>query len=269
MDKGFYNGLERKNLIFNWHDIEEQGFYHSNGNYESGCTTVPAEDIENKHAIVIGSGIAGLAAACFLVRDAKMPGKNITVYEARSVSGGSCDGMFIPGKGYVISGGREMDDHFECMWDLFKDIPSCDDKNVSILDAYKRLNEADPNFSNCRVSYNRGQNAAPDKKFNMSDKAQMEVLKVMLMKDEDLYGKSIDQFFTDETFNSNFWYYFKTMFAFKNEHSALEVKLYLQRFIHHLEGFTDLSSLRSPIFPLFVSANTTTMTPSSFPWKTG
>ena len=244
MDKGFYNGLERKNLIFNWHDIEEQGFYHSNGNYESGCTTVPAEDIENKHAIVIGSGIAGLAAACFLVRDAKMPGKNITVYEARSVSGGSCDGMMIPGKGYVISGGREMDDHFECMWDLFKDIPSCDDKNVSILDAYKRLNEADPNFSNCRVSYNRGQNAAPDKKFNMSDKAQMEVLKVMLMKDEDLYGKSIDQFFTDETFNSNFWYYFKTMFAFKNEHSALEVKLYLQRFIHHLEGFTDLSSLR-------------------------
>lgn len=242
--KGSYNGLERKNAIFNWHDIEKQGYYLSNGNYESGCTTVPAEDIENKHAIVIGSGIAGLAAACFLVRDAKMPGKNITVYEARSVSGGSCDGMFIPGKGYVISGGREMDDHFECMWDLFKDIPSCDDKNVSILDAYKRLNERDPNFSNCRVSYNRGQNAAPDKKFNMSDKAQMEVLKVMLSKNDDLYGKSIDQFFTEETFNSNFWYYFKTMFAFKNEHSALEVKLYLQRFIHHLEGFTDLSSLR-------------------------
>ena len=83
--------------IFNWHDIEEQGFYHSNGNYESGCTTVPAEDIENKHAIVIGAGIGGLAAACFLVRDAKMPGENITVYEARSVSGGSCDGTFMPG----------------------------------------------------------------------------------------------------------------------------------------------------------------------------
>lgn len=242
--KGTYKGFERKNFIFNWHDPEEQRFYHSNGNYESGCTTVPAKDIEKKHAIVIGSGIAGLAAACYLVRDAKMPGENITVYEARSVSGGSCDGMFIPGKGYVISGGREMDDHFECMWDLFKDIPSCDDKNVSILDAYKRLNEADPNYSNCRVSHKRGQDAGFNNKFNMSNKAQMEVLKVMLMKDDDLYGKPIDDFFTDETFNSNFWYYFKTMFAFKNEHSALEVKLYLQRFIHHLEGFTDLSSLR-------------------------
>lgn len=242
--KGSYKGFERKNFIFNWHDVEEQRFYHSNGNYESGCTTLPAKDIEKKHAIVIGSGIAGLAAACFLVRDAKMPGENITVYEARSVSGGSCDGMFIPGKGYVISGGREMDDHFECMWDLFKDIPSCDDKNVSILDAYKRLNEADPNYSNCRVSHKRGQDAGFNNKFNMSNKAQMEVLKVMLMKDDDLYGKPIDDFFTDETFNSNFWYYFKTMFAFKNEHSALEVKLYLQRFIHHLEGFTDLSSLR-------------------------
>ncbi|MBR1704774.1 MAG: oleate hydratase [Clostridia bacterium] len=242
--KGTYKGFERKNFIFNWHDPEEQRFYHSNGNYESGCTTLPAKDIEKKHAIVIGSGIAGLAAACYLVRDARMPGENTTVYETRSVSGGSCDGMFIPGKGYVISGGREMDDHFECMWDLFKDIPSCDDKNVSILDAYKRLNEADPNYSNCRVSHKRGQDAGFNNKFNMSNKAQMEVLKVMLMKDDDLYGKPIDDFFTDETFNSNFWYYFKTMFAFKNEHSALEVKLYLQRFIHHLEGFTDLSSLR-------------------------
>ncbi|MBQ6445706.1 MAG: oleate hydratase, partial [Clostridia bacterium] len=207
--KGSYHGLERKHLIFNWHDIEEQGFYHSNGNYESGCTTVASEGIENKHAIVIGAGIAGLAAACFMVRDAKMPGENITVYEARSVSGGSCDGMFIPGKGYVISGGREMDDHFECMWDLFKDIPSCDDKNVSILDAYKRLNEADPNFSYCRLSENRGQNAneKTGNTFNMSDKAQMEVLKVMLMKNEDLYGKPIKDFFSEETFNSNFWYY--------------------------------------------------------------
>ena len=80
MDNGFYNGLERKNLIFNWHDIEEQGFYHSNGNYESGCTTVPAEDIENKHAIVIGSGIAGLAAACFLVRVVSLSRTTETVF---------------------------------------------------------------------------------------------------------------------------------------------------------------------------------------------
>ncbi len=238
-----YEGLERKNFIFNSRE-NRKGMYYSNGTYETGSTTLPAENIEKKKAIIIGGGIAGLSAASYLLRDAKMPGKNITVMEARSKSGGSMDGFFIPGKGYVISGGREMDDHFECMWDLFKDIPSRDDKNVSILDAYKRLNEADPNFSYTRVTKNRGQDAGFDNKFNMSDKAQMEVLKVMLMKDEDLYGKPIKDFFSEETFESNFWYYFKTMFAFKDEHSALEVKLYLQRFIHHLEGFADLSSLR-------------------------
>ena len=241
MNKG-YEGIERKNFIFNWPGTK--GFYHSNGNYESGCTTVPAENIEKKKAIILGGGIAGLAAAAFLVRDAKMPGKNITVMEARSMNGGSCDGYNYPGLGYVISGGREMDDHFECMWDLFKDIPSHDDENVSILDAYKRLNESDPNFSFCRVTNRQGKTAGFDNKFNMSDKAQLEVLKVMLMKNDDLYGKPIKDFFSEETLNSNFWYYFKTMFAFKNEHSALEVKLYLQRFIHHLEGFADLSSLR-------------------------
>ncbi len=36
--------------------------------------------------------------------------------------------------------------------------------------------------------------------------------------------------------NSNFWLYWRTMFAFENWHSALEMKLYIQRFIHHIGG---------------------------------
>ncbi len=35
--------------------------------------------------------------------------------------------------GYVIvRGGRNMDNHFECMWDLFRSIPSIEDENHSI-----------------------------------------------------------------------------------------------------------------------------------------
>ena len=39
------------------------------------------EGIEERNAHIIGGGIAGLAAAVFLIDDAGMPGKNITLYE--------------------------------------------------------------------------------------------------------------------------------------------------------------------------------------------
>ena len=34
------------------------------------------------------------------------------------------------------------------------------------------------------------------------------------------------------------------MFAFEEWHSALEMKLYLQRFIHHIDGLPDFSTLK-------------------------
>ena len=46
--------------------------------YDQITPKIP-ERIEEKHAHIIGSGIAGLAAAVYLVQDAKMPGKNITI----------------------------------------------------------------------------------------------------------------------------------------------------------------------------------------------
>ena len=42
-------------------------------------------------------------------------------------------------------------------------------------------------------------------------------------------------------FASNFWLYRRTMFAFEEWHSALEMKLYVQRFIHHINGLPDFT----------------------------
>jgi len=44
--------------------------------------------------------------------------------------------------------------------------------------------------------------------------------------------------------NSNFWLYWRTMFAFENWHSALEMKRYIKRFIHHIGGLPDFKALR-------------------------
>jgi len=218
--------------------------YYSSGNYEAFARPEKPEGIEHKSAYLIGTGLASLSAACFLVRDAQMPGKHIHIFEKDPVPGGACDGYKYPGVGYVMRGGREMDNHFECMWDLFRSIPSIEKDGISVLDEYYWLNKKDPNFSLCRATEHQGQDAHTENKFGLSDKAQEEIMKLFFTPDEDLYDKKITDYFDDEVLNSNFWMYWRTMFAFSNWHSALEMKLYLKRFVHHVGGLPDFTALR-------------------------
>ena len=95
-----------------------------------------------------------------------------------------------------------------------------------------------------RATVNRGEDAHTDGKFGLSDEASMEIVKLFFTKDEDLYDKKIEDVFTEEFFSSNFWLYWRTMFAFETWHSALEMKLYIQRFIHHIGGLPDFSALK-------------------------
>ena len=218
--------------------------YYSSGNYEAFARPQKPQGVDEKSAYLIGSGLAALAAACYLVRDGQMAGERIHILEKDPIPGGACDGYQYTDIGYVMRGGREMDNHFECMWDLFRSIPSIETEGVSVLDEYYWLNKADPNYSLCRATEKQGQDAHTDKKFGLSDKGAMEIMKLFFTPDEELYNKRIDEIFDHEVLNSNFWLYWRTMFAFENWHSALEMKLYLKRFIHHVGGLPDFTALR-------------------------
>lgn len=233
-----------RNTELGKHDKNSKGIYYTNGNYEAFARPEKPAGIEEKSAYLVGSGLASLAAACFLVRDAQMPGKNIHILEAMDIAGGACDGIDDPTRGYVMRGGREMEDHFECLWDLFHSIPSLEVPGASVLDEYYWLNKHDPNYSLCRATERRGEDAHTDGKFGLSQKGSMEIMKLFFTKDEDLYDKTIEDVFDDEVFGSQFWFYWRTMFAFENWHSALEMKRYFQRFIHHIGGLPDFSALK-------------------------
>lgn len=218
--------------------------YYSSGNYEAFARPVKPEGVDCKSAYLVGSGLAALSAACWLVRDGQMKGDRVHILEKGDLPGGACDGYDVPGHGFVMRGGREMDNHFECMWDLFRSIPSIETEGVSVLDEYYWLNKRDPNYSLMRATVNRGQDAHTDGKFGLSDKGAMEIMKLFFTPDEQLYDKRIDEVFDAEVLDSNFWMYWRTMFAFENWHSALEMKLYIRRFIHHVGGLPDFKALR-------------------------
>jgi len=218
--------------------------YYSSGNYEAFARPKKPAGVDNKSAYIIGSGLAALTAACYLVRDGQMKGEHVHLLEKEKLAGGACDGWKYEDVGYVMRGGREMDNHFEVMWDLFHSIPSIETEGVSVLDEYYWLNKEDPNYSLCRATVNRGEDAHTDGKFDISDKGAMEIMKLFFTPEEDLQDKKITDFFDDEVLNSNFWLYWRTMFAFENWHSALEMKRYIQRYIHHIGGLPDFKALR-------------------------
>ena len=218
--------------------------YYSNGNYEAFARPLKPMDVEKKSAYLVGSGLASLAAACFLVRDGQMKGEHIHILEELKLPGGACDGIHDLERGFVVRGGREMENHFECLWDLFRSIPSIETEGQSVLDEFYYLNKKDPNYSLMRATLDCGKDAHTDGKFTLSDKAAMQIVNLFMSKDEDLYDKTMNDFFDEEFYASNFWLYWQTMFAFEKWHSALEMKLYIQRFIHHIGGLPDFSALK-------------------------
>ena len=133
--------------------------YYSAGTYESFAHPEKPKDVDKKSAYIIGTGLAGLTAAFYLVRDGQMKGEHIHLLEKLELAGGSCDGRKDVTKGFFMRGGREMDNHFEVMWDTFRDVPSIETPGVSVLDEYYWLNKHDPNYSLCRATVNCGEDA--------------------------------------------------------------------------------------------------------------
>lgn len=218
--------------------------YYSNGNYEAFARPKKPEGVDYKSAYLVGSGLASLTAAAFLIRDGQMKGENIHILEELDLAGGSLDGILNPSRGFIIRGGREMENHFECLWDIFRSIPSLEVENASVLDEFYWLNKEDPNYSKCRVIEKQGQNAHTENKFTLTDKASEEMVKLFLTSEEELQDKKITDVFSEDFFESNFWLYWCTMFAFEKWHSALEMRRYIMRFIHHIGGLPDLSALK-------------------------
>lgn len=62
--------------------------------------------------------------------------------------------------------------------------------------------------------------------------------------EDSLSNKTIEEYFSDEFFTSNFWYYWSTMFAFEKWHSVVEMRRYCMRFIHHIDGLPDFTALK-------------------------
>lgn len=211
------------------------------GNYQKNTALKPA-NVDNKKAYLVGGGIASLSAAFYLIHDGHIKGENITILEKQKIIGGALDGAGNAEEGYVIRGGREMEEHYECSWDLFSKIPSIKNPGQSVLDEFRTINLIDPNESICRVLHNQGEKA-DSSTLGLSESHVKQLTKLFLAKEEALGKITVEQFFDPSFLETDMWLYWRTMFAFENWHSLVEMKRYVQRFMHLLPGMSQLKGI--------------------------
>ena len=72
------------------------------GNYQRN-KGIPFRSFEDSKVYIVGSGIAGLSAAYYFIRDGHIPGKNIIFLEQLPIEGGSLDGAGNATEGYITN----------------------------------------------------------------------------------------------------------------------------------------------------------------------
>jgi oleate hydratase len=202
----------------------------------------------HRRAHLVGGGIGSLAAAAFMIRDGHLPGRNITIYEASSVLGGSLDGAGNPVEGYRLRGGRMFTtDNYECTWDLFKSVPSLTNPSLTVYEETVAFNTEHVSHASARlVDKNRH---APDLTrlgFSMDDRLQL--LKIFETSEETLGADRITDWLSPAFLETPFWFMWQTTFAFQPWHSAVEFKRYLHRFMLEFTRIETLSGVKRTVF---------------------
>jgi oleate hydratase len=191
---------------------------------------------------IVGGGIAGLATAVFLVRDARIEGKDIRIYEQRDVVGGSLDGSGAADTGYVVRGGRMFEEHFACTFDLLDTIPCTDDPGRTVAEDIRAFSDMVEGSSNCRLVRN-GKPAEDRYDLTLGTQGVVDLNRLLLQPEHALAAQKIDDWFRPDFFDSNFWLMWSTMFSFQPWHSLIEMRRYLRRFMHLFPGFTRIAGI--------------------------
>ncbi|MET3107317.1 oleate hydratase [Oxalobacteraceae bacterium GrIS 2.11] len=199
-------------------------------------------------AVMIGGGIGSLAAAAFMIRDGNVPGENIKILESGKLLGGSLDAGGNPETGYSFRGGRMFtSDNYECTWDLFKTIPSLNDKNKNVYDETVEFNQLYKSHAQARLVDSR-RARVPVESMGFSMENRLELLKLSNTDEEELADSRITDWLSPSFFETEFWFMWATTFAFQPWHSAVEFKRYLHRFVKEFARIETLGGVKRTVY---------------------
>ena len=193
-------------------------------------------------AYLVGSGIAALSAAAFLIRDGGFAGRDIHLFEEQEQTGGSLDAGGNAVSGYTMRGGRMFEAQFGCTYDLLSSIPSIDDPATSVTQDTFEAHDAFAWDDASRLVDTDG-TIIDTGSMGFSEHDRLQLVKCLATPERLLDGKRITDCFSEEFFTTNFWYMWCTTFAFEPWHSAIEFRRYLNRFVHLFPTFDTMAGI--------------------------
>jgi oleate hydratase len=180
----------------------------------------------------VGSGIASLAGAAYLIRDGHVSGGDIVIFEESKEIGGALDAHGTPKSGYFMSGSRMFEHKYNATFDLLSFIPSVSDPNISVKEETDRA-ELDAQWYNKARLVNREGKIINFHELGFSERDRIDIIALMARPEIGLDSKRISDCFEAHFFETNFWFEWCSLFAFERWHSVIEFRRYLLRFIHH------------------------------------
>ncbi len=195
-------------------------------------------------AHLVGSGIASLAAASYLIRDAKVPAGNITVYEGEAAGGAmaSYGGSGTYYGGYVLPAARILEREYRCTLELFSHFASVSNPLQTLEEDVREFNRVYP-YEDATRLLNKAGEVMKSRHFGVSLADRFHLLKLLLTPERKLEDRTISEFFTKDFYRSEFWLAWSTMMGPMPEHSAIEMRRYLIRFLHIVPDILDMTTI--------------------------
>jgi len=197
-------------------------------------------------AHIVGGRFGGLAAAALLIRNAGVSGADITIYEADEQLGG---GFFLGGSaesGYNLPG-SVFDKEFRCTFDLLKSIPSARNPSISVTEDFFAFNTSEPYQDTAHI-FDRDGRVVHGRRFGLSLGDGLNLARVVLTPEAMLGGRRIDEFFSEQFFSTEFWLLWSTIMGSLPQHSAIEFRRYMNRFLYLFGDLSDMTGvMRTPL----------------------
>ncbi|HYG06157.1 MAG TPA: oleate hydratase [Stenotrophomonas sp.] len=175
----------------------------------------------------VGSGIASLAGAAFLIRDAGVSGSDIVILEAQPGFGGALDVHGSAAGGYRMYGNRIFAGQYACTFDLMASIPSVSNPHISVNEESRRAG-AGRGPAQVRLVTPRTP-ATTAWLAGLEERHRQALREVLAAPEQALQGKRILDCFDEAFFATAFWLEWSTVFALRRWHSAVEWRRYLRR----------------------------------------
>ena len=185
----------------------------------------------SRKAHLVGGGIAGLAAAAYLIKDGGLLPANISIYEEGDLMGGCLDAGAAAEQGYSMRGERMFEPNYVCAYDLWSFIPSLADPTKSIKqDIFEFVDEY--HWNNKARLVDKDGKITDFHHFGFDERDRLAIIEFTSKPEDMVDGKRITDCLPEHFFKTNFWYMWQTTFGFEPWHSAIEMRRYMLRFMH-------------------------------------